>query len=292
VELDPMGGIVVALLRSGGRLDAVAADPDQIRWLRSETVADMPTDVITFPARGRGTATIWVDGEGRLVKEAYDLAPILRARAQASPNAKALPEAVKRIGESRLMVTIVHEGIELDKPIDPAQLLFRPPSGAREVAEFDESAEMPEWARVARRLVGKPAPQVTATRSDGTTWSSADLAGKPSILYFCAPWLAHCATEAGALAKMSGERGARLILVSEDPLDDMAAAFGQLLKPGLIFVVRDEGGLAAEKFEVVGIPAAVVVDDEGIVRAQCAAPDVTDAVGMALARIARPEKPK
>jgi peroxiredoxin len=292
IALGPMGGIVLELLRSRGKLEAIGADRRSIKWLRSESGATGPVDVVTFLSKSRGTATVWIDRRRHLVRETYDLMPLLREQAKSSPNAKALPEAVKRISESRLTVTIAHEGSVFDKPIEAGVFVFQPPADAKQVDEFDESAEVPEWARVRRGLVGKPAPQVTAATVEGGKWSTADLVGQASVLYFCAAWLPHCRDEARALAEMAGKRGARLILVSEDTLDEMKTAFGSLLKPGHVVAVRDHGGVVAEKYEVNGIPAAVVVDEKGIVRAQCPGPNVTDAVGKALAQMGQREKPR
>jgi len=120
---------------------------------------------------------------------------------------------------------------------------------ARDLLPADERSALPEFELV--DLQGK-------------LWSSAELAGKPAVLYFFAPWCSVCAASSPQLRWFNRWRGAdvRLVLVGLDWADTAElrdyASRHRLSMPVLI---GDAATGAA--FRIRGYPTYYVIDRDG-----------------------------
>ena len=115
--------------------------------------------------------------------------------------------------------------------------------------------------------VGDPAPSFEGELLDGSgTFSSADLAGKPTIVNFWASWCLPCKDEAPMLSAAAERYGGRINFVGvniRDGLDD-ARAFASAR--GLDYThVRDPELAIYDDFGLTGQPETFFLDAEGVV---------------------------
>ena len=137
-------------------------------------------------------------------------------------------------------------------------------------------------------LVGKPLPAFSATTLDGTTFSSAALAGRPAIVNVWASWcIPACVDEHPVLMAAAADHAGKLTMVGilyQDTPDDarrFLVRYGDGGWPNLL----DDSGRIAIDLGVIGPPETFFVDEAGIVRARHVGPLTAAAMAEQLAAL-------
>lgn len=112
------------------------------------------------------------------------------------------------------------------------------------------------------------APEVlrfTGTTVDGKTFKGASLAGKPTVLWFWAPWCPKCKAQASETAKVAAEYEGEANVVGVAGLDKNAAMkdFVKSEDVGAFPHIDDEVGDVWKKFRVSQQSTYVVLDKDG-----------------------------
>ena len=105
----------------------------------------------------------------------------------------------------------------------------------------------------------------TGRTLDGTTFDAATLAGKPTILWFWAPWCATCASEAMSIADIQAEYGDRLNILGIAGMggNEEMHEFVSDLEVGAVPHLDDEPGAIWKKFGITEQSTYVVLDRGG-----------------------------
>jgi peroxiredoxin len=117
---------------------------------------------------------------------------------------------------------------------------------------------------------GQPAPEFTAETASGEQVALSDYAGRPVILNFWATWCAPCRVEMPALQAAS-ERYADqgVVVLAVNALESRDQVTGFMDELGLTFpVVLDPDGEIIDLYEVRVFPTTVLIDADGVVRAE------------------------
>jgi len=141
-------------------------------------------------------------------------------------------------------------------------------------------------------LIGKPAPafNLPPIEGNGTGLSSADLAGKPSLVNVFASWCPPCRAEHPLLAQLA-QSGVPIygINFKDKPAD--AKAFLAELGDPYAKIGADRDGRVALEWGVYGYPETFVIDRAGIVRYRHVGPlmayDVERTIRPLLAQLAK-----
>jgi thiol-disulfide isomerase/thioredoxin len=116
-------------------------------------------------------------------------------------------------------------------------------------------------------LVGKPAPEFTLKDVDGRDVSLKSLRGKAVFLNFWATWCAPCVKEMPQLAALEEEFGDALAIVCIDYNETADVARKYFEAHGYHFVsLVDRNRETHAKYGGGGIPKAVLIDQDGVVR--------------------------
>jgi len=118
-------------------------------------------------------------------------------------------------------------------------------------------------------LIGKPAPDVVLTKSDGTSASViASRQGKKAILVFWATWCPHCYEELGFIndnLSSIEQKGTKIILMDVgESKDDVKNYFLRRQMKLISFV--DENSFLQETYHLMGVPTLIFIDEKGIIR--------------------------
>ncbi|RPI14223.1 MAG: TlpA family protein disulfide reductase [Lysobacterales bacterium] len=109
-----------------------------------------------------------------------------------------------------------------------------------------------------------PAPPFALTDLQGRDWSHAALAGRPTVLYFFAPWCGVCAASSPQLRWFHRWRGddVQVLLVGLDwsHVDELRA-YATRHRLGMPVLVGDRG--VAADWRIQGYPTYYVIDREG-----------------------------
>ncbi|MGH7728906.1 MAG: TlpA family protein disulfide reductase [Vulcanimicrobiaceae bacterium] len=115
--------------------------------------------------------------------------------------------------------------------------------------------------------VGKPLPDFTVRRLDGSLASIRSFEGRPLWLNFFATWCPPCNREMPEIERYYRKDQARgLVVLALDQEEDPLLVRRFVASRGLTFPVGIDPGAAAADFSIVGLPVSVFVDREGIVR--------------------------
>jgi len=137
-------------------------------------------------------------------------------------------------------------------------------------------------------LIGKPLPSFSGTTLDGTSFSSAELMGRPAIINVWASWcIPACVDEHPVLQSTAADYRDRLSVVGilyQDTADDARSflvRYGDGGWPNLL----DASGRIAIDLGVTGPPETFFVDAAGIVRARHIGPMTGAAMAEQLAAL-------
>ena len=113
-----------------------------------------------------------------------------------------------------------------------------------------------------------PAPATltfTGTTLDGKPFDGASLAGRPTVLWFWAPWCATCFGQAASVSDMRDEFGTKVNLLGVAGLGD-AKAMKEFVTDGDVGDVthlNDQAGAVWKKFEIAEQSTYVFLDRDG-----------------------------
>lgn len=118
-------------------------------------------------------------------------------------------------------------------------------------------------------LIGKRAPDIVLTKSDGTSASVLDTRqGQKAVLVFWATWCPHCYEELGMLngsITSIEQKGVKIILVDVgESKEDVKGYFNRRQMKLISYV--DENSFLQDTYHLRGVPTLVFVDEKGIVR--------------------------
>ena len=117
-------------------------------------------------------------------------------------------------------------------------------------------------------IVGQAAPGFTATQSDGTSLSLADLKGKAVWLTFGASWCQPCRSEAAdieAAAEAFKDKG--VVVVQVFMQEDQAAVQDYAGRVGLTYLkVPDPNTTISTEYRILGIPTHFFIGADGVLR--------------------------
>jgi thiol-disulfide isomerase/thioredoxin len=105
----------------------------------------------------------------------------------------------------------------------------------------------------------------TGKTLDGAAFDGASLAGKPTLLWFWAPWCATCAGQASSITDLKTQYGDRLGILGIAGLGDNPAMheFVTDLEVTNVPNLDDQAGVLWRKFKVVEQSVFVLIDRQG-----------------------------
>jgi thiol-disulfide isomerase/thioredoxin len=108
----------------------------------------------------------------------------------------------------------------------------------------------------------------TGTTLDGAGFDGAALAGKPTLLWFWAPWCATCAGQAASVTDLKAQYGDRLGILGVAGMGDNAAMqeFVSDLEVAGVPHLDDEAGVLWRRFAIVEQSTFVLIDRQGSVQ--------------------------
>lgn len=107
------------------------------------------------------------------------------------------------------------------------------------------------------------APQFELVSLNGETVNNKDLMGKPTLVYFWAPWCSVCNVSLPNLQDFYVDYGAKVNVVSVAlSFDDLEDVHMMVLKHKLDFPVLVGSQQIAEKFKITGFPTYYLFDEE------------------------------
>lgn len=138
-------------------------------------------------------------------------------------------------------------------------------------------------------VVGRPAPDFTATTTDGRQISLASLRGHPVWLTFGASWCAACRSEAPDIqAAYQRAEASGAVVVEVFISEDSATVRDYGARVGLTYPkIADPDTVIASQYRVLGIPAHFFVDPSGVLRLVKAGSLTPERMDAALAGVAR-----
>jgi thiol-disulfide isomerase/thioredoxin len=118
-------------------------------------------------------------------------------------------------------------------------------------------------------LIGKAAPDVVLTKSDGTSEGViTSRQGKKAILVFWATWCPHCYEEFDAINESlapAEKKGIKIILVDVGETKEVVKNYLDRRQMKMISFV-DEDSFLQGAYHLIGIPTLIFIDEKGIVR--------------------------
>jgi len=158
---------------------------------------------------------------------------------------------------------VVYERVALGRPAPDSLFTFQAPDGWRKVRQFQAAgSNQPD-------LTGQEASDFTLTDLAGTSHTLSKLRGQVVLLDFWASWCGPCRMTMPVVDKLANEfRDAGLVVYSINLRESQAIAEGYIKKRGLsVQVLLDETGEVAQRYQVSGIPALIIVGKDGKIAA-------------------------
>ncbi len=129
---------------------------------------------------------------------------------------------------------------------------------------YDEADRPPSTVLV----VGQPAPTLSGPLLGGGTFTSAALAGRPSVVYFWAPWCDPCTGPQLSDLQTVATRHAPSVTTVTIAFDELGSVTGYVGAKGIrLPVVLDDDGARLQAWGFIGIPGFVLLDAAGRVAA-------------------------
>ena len=118
-------------------------------------------------------------------------------------------------------------------------------------------------------LIGKAAPDVVLTKTDGTTASViGSRQGGKAILVFWATWCPHCYEELGAINDNFAsieQKGVKIILIDVgETKQDINNYFNRRQMKLVSFI--DEDSFSQGTYHLAGVPTLIFIDEKGVIR--------------------------
>lgn len=140
------------------------------------------------------------------------------------------------------------------------------PASSRSAAENGTAADESSGSERSEASEGTPPLlRFTATTVDGASFDAASLAGKPTVLWFWAPWCPTCRGQAEQTAEVAAEFAGRAHVVGVAGLDDTAAMRDFVDSTGTdgFPQLTDEPGTVWQRFRVTQQSTYVLLDANG-----------------------------
>jgi thiol-disulfide isomerase/thioredoxin len=111
----------------------------------------------------------------------------------------------------------------------------------------------------------RPLTEFTATTLDGQAFDGMSLSGKPTVLWFWAPWCPICLQQAPGVRAAVEKYGDRVNIIGVAGLDRTEAMpeFVRLAKVQAMTHLADEPGIVWKRFEVTAQSTFVLIDVTG-----------------------------
>ncbi len=137
--------------------------------------------------------------------------------------------------------------------------------GAAESGAAESGAGQPGEAGQAAPVVVPASLKFTGTTLDGKAFDAAAMAGKPTILWFWAPWCATCASEAMSIADLREQYAGRLNILGIAGMGDNKDMheFVSDLEVGAVPHLDDKPGKLWKKFGITEQSTYVILDKAG-----------------------------
>jgi cytochrome c biogenesis protein CcmG/thiol:disulfide interchange protein DsbE len=152
--------------------------------------------------------------------------------------------------------------VSINEPPPDALFTWTPPDNFREV----DTLESPMRRTAAKDMIGKPAPELTATTVDGASMTLSSMRGHPVLLDFWATWCVPCREQLPGMAKLYREtkdQGLVLLGIDDDETPEKALAWLKENHYPWPSLFDGKTRVAREKFKVSGIPTVVLIDRQG-----------------------------
>jgi thiol-disulfide isomerase/thioredoxin len=107
----------------------------------------------------------------------------------------------------------------------------------------------------------------TATTVDGADFAAADLAGRPTVLWFWAPWCPTCVSQSPQVLDLAEKHGDAVNVVGVAGLDEPGAMadFIEMTGTGDLTHLNDEEGAVWRQFGITAQSTFAVLDENGVV---------------------------
>jgi thiol-disulfide isomerase/thioredoxin len=142
--------------------------------------------------------------------------------------------------------------------------LFRPPDG-----DMKEVKELSAWnaARIKKKLVGNPAPELTVKDIEGNPITLASLKGKTVLLDFWTTWCPPCRADAPALDKLYSKYGGKDLVIVGISVSEDRVIVEKFLKehPHSFSVVLTTENEMPRPYQIGIFPTYIVINGDGTV---------------------------
>lgn len=160
--------------------------------------------------------------------------------------------------------------VDLDAQFPDNSFTFDPPLDAKLVQEFPETEAIEKQQHSGHEVklsewLGKPAPEITVTSSDGKAVSLSSFVGRPVLIDVWATWCGPCTEMIPDLKKLYAEiAGKNLVFLTVDIDEDPATATEYLAREKVSWPNYHDAAQSVEKpFGARAIPFQLVIDREG-----------------------------
>jgi thiol-disulfide isomerase/thioredoxin len=113
---------------------------------------------------------------------------------------------------------------------------------------------------------GTPLPKDTWTHlKSGKVFNTSDLRGRPTLLYFFAPWCGICNATASGIGKDFSEGNTRLIMIalSYDQVEEIEEFSSRHQVDNFVMLGNSQ---TAEKFKIDAFPTYYLLDESGAIK--------------------------
>ncbi|QGZ40662.1 cytochrome c biogenesis protein CcmG/thiol:disulfide interchange protein DsbE [Pseudoduganella flava] len=138
-------------------------------------------------------------------------------------------------------------------------------------------------------LVGKPAPEFTASRvgAGQGIFSPRQMAGKVWVLNVWASWCAPCRVEHPLLMRFAQQGLAPVVGLNYKDAEDAATTWLRTQGDPYVFSAADPAGRIGIDYGVYGVPETFVIDAHGVIRLRHAGPLTREVVEGKIAKLVR-----